>query len=104
LKVATGTKERNGPQRAGQGADAGLKLVTRPNPSQKIYKIGICENVFSPRREAIVATSRVGEAEVDIMRSDPGRDTASGSGNASTAVACAAFGLVLGYIVGRLGR
>jgi hypothetical protein len=103
LKVATGTNERNGPEGIKNRGE--LKLVAKDNPPKKIYRIGICENVFSPRGETITKTGMIHRrSENETYQLDGASREAAFATQRDTLITCALFGLVLGYLAGRLGR
>jgi len=79
-------------------------LVTNSNSPKKILRIGICENVFSPRQERIRKTDIAEKTSESKLHIGGELQEAPFSGRADTAVTFAVLGFVLGYLAGKLGR
>ena len=100
MKVATGTKEENGAQQVRSGS--GLRLVPNADAPKKIYKIGVCEKIFSPQQEVL---TKLGNGNPDGDDSAAAqRDGTSSFGRREKVVSYVGLGLVVGYLVGRLTR
>jgi hypothetical protein len=99
LKTAAGTKERNGPQKlSGRGT---LKLVCNSDgldTPKKVFRIGVCENVFSHRGNA------PGDATQGHSEPRKGDENQKDSSDLTVVITCAVLGLVLGYVVGKSRR
>ena len=101
MKFAAGTNERNGPERI--NGRAHLRLARKPDLPKKAYKIGVCENVFSPREE-MKKTAQAAKPKLDIPHARGDGQERFISNQTETLIVCAVSGLALGYLVGKLSR
>ncbi|HUR97831.1 MAG TPA: hypothetical protein VMZ26_07130 [Pyrinomonadaceae bacterium] len=104
MNFATGTKERNGPQRI-KSRESSLTLVSNAGLPKRIYNIAICENVFSQRQGGLRKTEpTVQDLTAAIAAAGGENQKAQTSESMETLITYAVLGLVLGYLVGKLDR
>ena len=101
MKVATETDERNGTERI--KGRAHLRLIGKPDLPKKGFRIGICESLFSPQEE-IKKKESAARLNSDIFQPPGEGQQASITATMETLITCAVFGVVLGYLVGKLNR
>jgi hypothetical protein len=100
LKAATGTNERNGPERLKSRAH--LRLTPKLEQPRKTYTIGVCESVFTRRTEVTKADPET-KMILDAPCARSGHERFF-SPQTETLIVCAASGLLLGYLFGKLSR
>jgi hypothetical protein len=101
LNLAAGTKEKSETEKVDRGGR--LTLVSRSqngDAGKRLFRIGICENVFANRENKLADPPEV----TGRTRSEGDRSTGTTAELPMIVVGSALLGLVLGYFAGKKDR
>ncbi len=102
LENSNRIREKDGLER--RDAGHGLKIVTRPGSSPNAaFHIGVSDNVFSPGRSASPSSRHSSDLREEEDRG-PLEHEVGLSESAEAVLVYVSVGLILGYLLGRLGR
>jgi hypothetical protein len=99
LNAATGAKEKSEAERIDRRG--GLKLVSKSqckDDSRKLFRIGICENVFKARERKLDDQSETPSQGAPEEGSPPELV------GLPVVLTCSLLGLLLGYLIGKSDR